>query len=105
MAYKPREIEEKLISKFGFTKDIHKGSDHRYYVLVIDDETPWIQTHFSHNKKDIGADLESSIIRQLHVRKNFFHEMIDCTKSREDYIQQVKTDPFPPFPPYLTGKK
>ncbi len=104
MAYKPREIEEKLVSKFGFEPDTNRADDHRWYVLQIDD-LPVIRTHFSHAKKDIGPKLEGKIARQLYVRDKFFHEMIDCTKSLEDYIHQLRTDPFPPFPPYLLPKK
>ncbi|SRR5258707_5353676 len=104
MAYKPREIEEKLISKFGFVSDKGRSEDHRRYLRQIEG-LPIIRTHLSHSKKEIGPKLEGKIVRQLHVRKDFFHEMIDCTKGLDDYIAQLKTDPFPPFPGYLSGKK
>lgn len=97
MAYKPREVEEKLQNKFGFARDKDRGSDHRYYILEIEG-LPLIRTHFSHaRKKDIGAVLESKIVKQLHVRKKYFKGMIDCTNSREDYYHQLQKDPFPPF--------
>ena len=35
--------------------------------------------------------------KQLHVTNAFFSEMFSCTKDAVAYVNQVKTDPFPPF--------
>jgi hypothetical protein len=56
-----------------------------------------ILTKVSHSKQDIGPKLEGKIARQLRVHKPYFEEMMDCTNSREDYYQQVRESPFPPF--------
>lgn len=101
MGFKPKEIENQLVNKFHFEIADNRGEDHRYYVLQIDDTMPLIQTHFSHNNKEIRDKLEHEILHQLHVRKPFFYEMMNCTKSREEYYRQVKEAPFPPFPDWL----
>jgi hypothetical protein len=96
MPYKPREIEDALRNKFGFEHDETHSVDHRWYKLQLTG-LPTIRTYFSHGKKEIGKKLESKIARQIRVRNKFFREMIDCTKGREDYYQQVREDPYPPF--------
>jgi len=96
MPRKSRELESLLLSKFGFTRAEERSSDHRWYELNLPG-LPTIATKFSHSNKDIGATLEGLIARQLRVRKPFFTGMIDCTRSRQDYYQQVQQDPFPPF--------
>jgi len=70
--------------------------DHKYFKLIIDGLPP-IRTKISHNNNDIGSVLENRIYKQLRIRKSFFHELMDCTKNRDDYIQQIKDDPYPPF--------
>ena len=97
MPYRPPDIERALLHKFNFEQDTQRGVDHRRFVLHREG-LPSIRTKVSHNRAPIGPALESAICRQLHVRHPFFHGMIDCTKSREDYYQQVRDDPFPPFP-------
>lgn len=93
MAHKTRDIERSLTDKFGFQLDM---SHHRYLSLALPG-LPTIRTRLSHGVREYGKKLESLVARQLHVRTSFFVEMIDCTRSREDYYEQVQNDPYPPF--------
>lgn len=72
------------------------NADHKWFVLQFDGLPP-IRTKLSHNKKEVKAGLEGKIVKQLRVKKIFFNGLMDCTKSREDYEKQLRTDPFPPF--------
>lgn len=96
MARNPGEISRCLQSKFDFAPAKNRSPDHQWYELHLPG-LPTILTKLSHGKKDIGAKLEGKIARQLRVRTQFFRKMIDCTRSREDYYQQVRTDPYPPW--------
>mgnify|MGYP001497921741 CR=1 FL=1 len=93
MTLKAADVESKLIHKFKFTKD---NSDHRKFTLEVPGQA-LIFTIISHSHRDISAPILSSICKQLRVRKHFFLEMIQCTKSREDYLWQITNDPYPPF--------
>lgn len=95
MPLRNRDLEATLQSKFGFIS-VPKSSGHRHYVLKLDGLPP-IWTMVSHGKQDISSKLEAAIAKQLRVRVAFFREMISCTKSREEYYRQVRTDPFPPW--------
>lgn len=94
MPHDPKDIEQSLVHKFGF--DLDDSRTHRFLQLKLPGR-PTITTMISHSKKEYGKRLEGKVARQLHVRQPFFVEMIDCTRSREDYYEQVQKDPYPPF--------
>jgi len=96
MALKTRDIEQKLVHKFGFGHAQNRSVDHRWYELNIPGCPP-VVTKVFHGQKEISDKLEGMIARQLRVRKEFLREMISCTKSSEDYQNQVQNDPYPPF--------
>lgn len=96
MPYKPKEVERKLRDKFAFSVAKEHSLDHRWVELQLP-RLPAILTKVSHNRKEIGANLEGKIARQLRVRTRYFRGMIDCTNTREDYYRQVREDPYPPF--------
>jgi hypothetical protein len=96
MPRRPRDIENLLQQKFGFSPAKQRSSDHRWYELRLPDLPP-ILTKVSHTKKEIGPVLEGKIARQLRVHKPYFEGMMDCTRSRTDYYQQVREAPYPPF--------
>ena len=96
MPYKPREIESTLQRKFGFSPAEEHASDHKWYELCLPDLPP-ILTKVSHNRKEVGRELAGKIAKQLRVRAGFFREMMDCTRSRDDYYSQVSEDPYPPW--------
>jgi hypothetical protein len=98
MPIKTSDLEKMLLSKCGFESDTTKSVDHKWFILQIDGLPP-ITTKISHGAKEISKDLESKIAKQLHVKRAFLIELIKCTKSKEAYFEQLKTDPYPPFNP------
>lgn len=96
MPIKPRDLERLLQGKYDFVPAEEHSSDHRWYELRLPGLPP-ILTKISHSRREISDSLLSKISRQLRVRNQFFREMVDCTKTREDYFRQVREDPFPPF--------
>lgn len=96
MPRKPRDIEDLLQGKFGFSKARSRSPDHRWCELELPG-LPKIATMVSHNKSDVGANLEAKMARQLRVKKPYFDAMMGCSRSREDYYAQVRESPYPPF--------
>lgn len=92
-----REVENILLTKFRFSRAERRGDDHRWVLLKVPDLPP-ILTKFSHTREDIGEQIWGLIAKQLKVRTPYLNGMVDCTNSRDDYYQQVRTDPFPPWP-------
>ncbi len=93
MPYKPIEIAGMLTKKLGM---LSEKADHTWFRFEIDGLPP-IRTKLPAHKEDIRDKLESRIYKQLRVRKLFFHELMNCTKYRADYIKQIKEEPYPPF--------
>jgi hypothetical protein len=96
-----RDVEKVLQNKFEF-QPVQRGKadDHRWYELQIPG-VPKIMTHFSHAREDIRPTLWRKIADELKVRGNYLDGMIDCTNSKDAYYEQVRTDPYPPWPDYL----
>ena len=94
MPYRNRDVEETLLHKFQFLRSKTHSDDHRWLELKLPD-LPVVTTHFSHARQEIGDTLWKLIARQLRVNKSFLNEMIDCTKSRDDYYKQVTEAPIP----------
>jgi len=93
MPYKPIEVEEILKTKLNMIVD---DADHKWFRLELDGLPP-IRTKLPNHREDIRDKLESRIYKQLRIRKPFFHGLMDCTKYRDDYIKQIREDPYPPF--------
>ena len=96
MPFRPREVESNLQSKFGFSPAREHSSDHRWYELRLPG-LPSILTKVSHRRGEVSRGVEGKIARQCRVRVPYFRGMMDCTKKREDYYQQVQVAPYPPF--------
>jgi hypothetical protein len=96
MPYRNRDVEEKLLNKFQFVESPTRSEDHRWVELTLPG-LPVIPTYFSHGRQEIDDRLWGKIARQLRVRGKYLREMIDCTKSREDYYKQVTDEPYPPW--------
>jgi len=96
MPIKPRELENLLITKFGFRESKGHSSDHRWLERSIEG-IPTIRTMISHSRKEIRQRLESKIARELHVRTDYFRDMVGCTHDAQDYCSQVRRDPYPPW--------
>lgn len=82
--------------KFLFAPAEHREAGHKWYELQLPG-LPIIATRVGHHKKDVGTKLEGKIARQCRVRGPYFAEMMDCTKSKDDYYEQVRRDPYPPW--------
>jgi len=93
---KTADVQRLLIRKFGFSEAPTRSDDHIWYELHIPG-LPVIATKVSHGEREIHAKLEGKMARQLRVHAPFFRRMIECTRSREEYIQQIEGDPYPPF--------
>jgi hypothetical protein len=102
MARDNRKVENSLLNKFAFSRAANKGVDHRWLLLELPGLPPII-TKFSHTREDIGTQLWQKIAAQLRVQSSYLNRMIDCTKSREDYYKQVRSDPYPPWGHLLRG--
>ncbi len=98
MPFRPKQIEHLLQSKFHFIVAANHEPTHTWLQFRIDG-LPTIVTRVEHHKGDIRDQLASLMAKQLHVRNPFFNEMFSCTKDAVAYVNQLKTDPFPPFPP------
>ena len=96
MPLKTKDLESKLVHKFGFTRAKSRSEDHRWYQISIPG-CPLIATKISHGAGELSPKLEGMIARQLRVKTPFLREMVDCTKSAEEYEHQVQIDPNPPF--------
>jgi hypothetical protein len=93
MPYRPREVEGMLSIKLNMAIE---NADHKWFTLEINGLPP-IRTKLPNHIEDIRDQLESKIHKQLHVRKKFFRGLMDCTKNRADYEEQIRRDPYPPF--------
>ncbi len=93
---RPRELENILLNKFEFTEAPNRSSDHRWFELVLPG-LPKVATKVSQSGKPIPTPILNLIHKQLRVRKEFFNGMVSCTKSRDEYYQQIRQDPYPPF--------
>lgn len=82
---KAKTTESNLLKK-GFTRS---PGDHRYFEFIIDGVLV-SKTKTSHNSQDIGNDLITAMSNQCKMSKPFFKEFAKCTKSKADYIKELK---------------
>lgn len=98
MPYKAADIEHLLTSVLGFIEDDTHEVGHKWYKLKVEGVPRTIRTKISRSKKtEYGAALESAVAKQLHVRTAFFRDMMAGKKTREDYLIEITTNPYPPF--------
>ena len=89
MPIKTKELESKLVHKFGFELAKGKSVDHRWYKLVIPGCIP-VMTKMSHGITELSTHLEGLIARQLKVNRKYLVGMIECTNSADSYIDIIK---------------
>lgn len=80
--------EAMLTSKLGMQLD---RRDHRWYVLEIDGR-PIVRTFVSTGGKykTLGHDLVARMARQLLVTTPFVVELVQCSKTREEYLDHLR---------------
>jgi hypothetical protein len=88
MTYGKRFVDNRLTSKFNFER--REDRDHIQFRILINGMT--VRTKLSHGKpNDISSWLEKEISKQLKVDKNYFHGMMDCPISQEQYYAHLRT--------------
>ena len=85
---KTRDVIRALIKK-GFQS---VEGDHTYFILYIDRKKTSIRTKISHGSREIDDFLMGMMASQLKLDKKGFKEFIDCKKSQENYINELKRE-------------
>lgn len=82
-----KDVEKALLKK-GFT--LKKEKDHNYYFLYFNGVKTRINTKVSHGShKDIDDGLLGKMRRQMKLPKKEFDEYMNCTFSKEDYLNYL----------------
>lgn len=84
MQLERRDIERALESKPSFQR---LEGDHRIFVLQVAGKLLKTKTSHGSGHKAIGDLLLSQMAKQLFVPRQFFVELVKCTKSKADYLQ------------------
>ncbi len=80
------EVETGLGRK-GFKRS---NTDHRYYILYVNERRE-AATFLSHGKnQDIGAPLLSAMAKELGITTNEFIDLVKCPLSAEEYLAKKK---------------
>jgi hypothetical protein len=93
------EIKQILNTKFGFEPVQGKDEGHSHYVLQMPDHDGSLITiaiFFSgggHAGKSVGPGLEKMMARELQVNTGYLRGMLDCSRSKPDYFNQVRDNP------------
>ena len=91
-----REVSGALTTKFRFAAAPNKSPDHEWIALEIEGAQK-VTTKFSRGMRDLSDSLLGKIAQQLLVKRAYLDEMIDCTKSQQDYCRKLREDPEGPF--------
>ena len=83
MTIKVREFD-RLIDKFKF---VTRSGDHLLAWLEVDGKKV-VRTRRSHKRGDLP--MQDSIRRQLYLNDQQLRQAIDCTLTREDYIDILR---------------
>jgi len=87
MIFTSRETAAALKRK-GFIED--KGKHHVfYYYQFKDQKISSIWTKISHGAKEIDNYLIRQMARQTQLNKNQFINLIDCSLTKEDYLEHL----------------
>lgn len=80
----PRKVKKakKALLKKGF--HLEEG-DHHFFVYYNNGKKTPIHTKISHSSDELSDNLLAIMARQLHLPKNQFLELIDCTMSGDEY--------------------
>lgn len=80
----------RILQKKGFTLD--ETRDHKCFYLYNSDGTrTTVWTKISHgSSNEIHDGLLGEMMRQIHLKKPQFNEYMDCTLSKEKYLDILK---------------
>ena len=99
--YKTSEVEGLLRTKFEFEDSKSTNTNHNSLKLKVSG-VPAIMVQIPRHKKDVRRVLEDRIAKALRVRNNDFKDMMDCDCDRDQYYELLRTNPYPPFPDFLS---
>jgi len=81
-----RIIQSSLTSKGFITENTH----HVSLTLQVDGQDSGIHTYYSHGAKECGDFLLGQMAKQLHLSKQEFCELVDCTMDGETLKQTLR---------------
>ena len=87
MSIPKRTLQSKLKQKFGFEDT--SGSKHEGLALYVNDKKV-ATVRLSRSHDTIDDSILRVIAKQCWVSMGFLREMVDCTKSQEDYATHLK---------------
>lgn len=88
MAVRRKDLEEKLVHKFGF--EAVEGKKHDAFSLFVNGQKV-ASTRFSRGHDEINDAIQTLMARQIGVQQlGFFKQMYLCTKSRDDYLDLLR---------------
>ncbi|MDV0444303.1 hypothetical protein [Methanorbis rubei] len=75
----------KALKKKGFV--IQPGrTDHCRFIFYADGYPIKVKTYMSRNGQEIGNELQSCMVEQLHLSKTEFAEMISCEIGHDELL-------------------
>ena len=84
----PKEdLRRCLIRKFGFEET--EGSKHEAVALYIDGYKV-ATTRFSRSHGQISDPILTQIAQQIWVQLGYLKKMVECTKSKDDYLAHLR---------------
>lgn len=78
---------DKALTKKGFEA---RPKDHNFYYYINDGKKTNIFTKNSHSKNEVNDFLIGKMASQLHLNKEQFKELIQCTLSAEKYKEILR---------------
>jgi len=83
-----RNVKRALSSKLRCEEDV-KG--HHIFYYFIEDGVRVTSTKVSHgSNRDIQDGIVGQMAKQMGVNRPFFAELVQCTKSRDDYVANIR---------------
>ncbi len=79
---KPTDVTCALTAK-GFVEE--RSRRHIFFRISDNDGTYLAQTHISHNRKEIGNDLQRSMAHQMNLTLSQFKQFVSCTITEAQY--------------------
>jgi hypothetical protein len=89
MPMKSHDLRKCLISKCQC--HTREGSKHERYDIIIDGVT-LATTTMSRGHTELGDALVSMVARQLHLNKQDLEKLVECTLSRDEYVQRLQNE-------------
>ncbi|MCE6991920.1 hypothetical protein [Dyadobacter sp. CY323] len=82
---KTAKVEKSLLKK-GFVQ----SDTHHHYFEFHHEGVLMSRTYTSHSGKDIDDYLITQMAKQCLMKRPFFIEFVECTKSKEDYLTTLQ---------------